>query len=141
MMPGSELNFFTIDPNGYKVHWRIAEGTTGEELAKLTTRQLELTQWLAGHHFTPDDFGRSPSNSGAPRLAAQGAPGKASAPAKPPVPIKRAPDTCEMCGVNGGIEAAEKRTDKSPDWRCNFCDAAAWGPKKDGTYTWRESTK
>ena len=77
----SEINVFTIDANGYKTHWKVIEGTTGEELAKLTTRQLELTQWLSGHAFKPDTFGAS--NGGAPRKAAQGASGSRSAPTKP----------------------------------------------------------
>ena len=136
----SEINVFTIDDNGYKTHWKVVEGTTGEELTKLTTRQLELTQWLAGHHFTPDDFGRGPSNGGRSPNAAGSASGGRSAPAKTVTPIKRAPDICDLCG-GGDISAAERRTDKSPDWRCDACDGAAWGPKKDGTYTWRESTK
>lgn len=138
MADKSEINVFTIDANGYKTHWKVVEGTTGEELVKLTTRQLELTQWLSGHQFKPDTFGTS--NGSRPAQAARNAPGNRSAPAKPASPIKRAPDDCEMCGGEN-LSAAEKRTDKSPDWRCDNCDAAAWGPKKDGTYTWRESTK
>ena len=80
MADKSEINVFTIDSNGYKTHWKVIEGTTGEELVKLTTRQLELTQWLSGHAFKPDTFGYS--NGSASRQAAQGASGRAAAPAK-----------------------------------------------------------
>lgn len=80
MAEKSEINVFTIDSNGFKTHWKVVEGTTGEELVKLTTRQLELTQWLSGHQFKPDTFGAS---TGTPRAqSARNASGSRSAPAK-----------------------------------------------------------
>lgn len=54
----SEINVFTLDPHGFKTHWRIGCETTDAQLAELMKRQIALTKWLSEHQYLPDEMGR-----------------------------------------------------------------------------------
>lgn len=70
----SEVNMFTLDPNGFKTHWKIVSGTTGDDLNKMMLHQGVLSKWLHEHQYKPDEMGRGNGHS-APVAASQAATG------------------------------------------------------------------
>lgn len=124
----SEINVFTVDEHGFKTHWKVGEGTTPEALTKLTQRQLELTQWLAGHNFKPDEMGKSTGSKplpwkkneeadDEPRERRNGRSHKSDVP------------ECKYCGGPMWDNRNNKRSAKAPDFKCkdkDDCGGAAW---------------
>ena len=113
----SEINIFSLDPHGFKTHWKIIAGTTAGELNELIKRQGTLSNWLAAHQFEPDDFGRGYSRT-AP--ASNGAKAAEETPADPDAP------TCAECG--GRMEyktgkSGPKSKNPGRPWQGYFCVA------------------
>lgn len=57
----SEINVFTLDPNGFKTHWKLVSGTSAEDLNGLMKNQGLLSKWLKEHDYKPDEMNRSSS--------------------------------------------------------------------------------
>lgn len=93
----SELNVFTLDPNGFKTHWKIVSGTTPDQLNAMTQRQTQLSKWLSEHHYKPDEMGRGSSNGNA---AAPAPPQAVSAPPGAAVWVV-SPDGSRSCSLHG----------------------------------------
>ena len=122
--------FFTESPEGVIVHWEVDAGNL-PDLHALVDSHLS---YLQNGNFTANrGFGNGSSTTAAKQSPSQ-------PPKEAKVPAAR-PSVCGVCGEAAMVRITDKATDKSPDFRCSECDAAAWGPKKDGTYAWRESTK
>ena len=121
--PTAEVNVFATTPGGYRCHFKLVFPEAAGVLIGLNNLE-RLIEGLVNRGYTPD-VGAGAARGGAAQPAEQ--PGKAK------------PATCELCG-SLAIIAEPKRNDKSPDWRCSACDAAAWN-RKDGTFTWRASTR
>lgn len=130
----SEINVFTIDPNGFKVHWKISESSTEDDLDAVITREGELSKFLHENNFKPDFMG-------APRPAEPAAQedkprpwqsnSQQSAPQQQGV-------VCQFCKGAVYDNRGSKPTAKSPDYKCKNkqqCGAAAW-EQEDGTLRW-----
>ena len=123
--PTVEANVFCTSPQGYKSHFKLTFPEASGVLVGMRNLNT-LIEAMINAGFTPEavPVARPQRNDTQPAKKATG----------------KKPTECEFC-EGQAIVAAEKMTDKSPDWRCSTCDAAAWGPRKDGGFTLRESTR
>lgn len=95
----SEINVFTLDPNGFKTHWKIVSGTSGEDLNQMMKNQGVLSKWLKEHEYKPDEMNRG---GGGPSVA--------------PVP---AGPVCGDCG--GPMEHKTGKGKNGKTWAGYFC--------------------
>jgi len=105
----SEINVFTLDPNGFKTHWKIVSGTSGEDLNQMMKNQGVLSKWLKEHEYKPDEMNRGGGGGGVP------------APPSPIAPV------CPDCG--GPTEHKTGKKDNGGSWAGWFCIATAKAPK------------
>lgn len=138
----SEINVFTIDPNGYKTHWKISETTTGDDLNALTQRQAQLSKFLHEHSYISDPMSggdvkkplpwagknQEREEEDEPRRNNRQRGGRSAAP------------KCDVCGGPCYDNRGNKPGPKSPDFKCKDkrnCGAAGW-ERDDGTVRWVE---
>ena len=102
----SEINVFTLDPNGFKTHWKIVAGTSADALNKMMKNQGILSNWLKDKSYTPDDMQR----------------GGSSAPAAPAGPV------CGECG--GPMEFKSGKGKGGKPWQGYFCIKTKDAPRE-----------
>lgn len=130
----SEANIFTINPKGFKVHWKITADTTEGQVNEMITRVNTLVSWLGSHEYCPDDMGRSPGNGGSHAAAA----GPSATPSGKASKYK-GPVFGECPNCNGDLYDNRKKKDTTPSWRgpwfkCKDEDGCGWATfKTDGT--------
>ena len=135
----AELNVFVRSPQGFDGH------------IKVLVPQKQAAAFLLSLAASLDEKGFTPSQRFGPGRAA--APEKTS-PAPPqrptggrtskPTKARRAPDDdevpeCDYCGGDVWDNRGDKRTPKSPDYKCRSkqCGGAAW-MQDDGSLRWVE---
>ena len=104
-VPGSRFRMYVIDSRGYKVNFEILSTTTAAQLNNMTARQVQLSNWLASHEYSPDDFGASART--APRATGS-----------PSAPVNDNP-AGETCG--GETEYKAGKSAKGVPWSGYFC--------------------
>lgn len=123
----SEVNVFSLDPNGFKTHWKIVSGTTGEDLNKMMQHQGVLSKWLLDHHYKPDDMGR-----GEVAPIAVSSPPMLTAPAGAAVWVQN-PDGTKSCSLHGQgafqAPGVSRRTGQpyAGFWKCTVKDCKPTG--------------
>lgn len=117
----SEINVFTLDPNGYKTHWKITSDTTDAQLAELMKREITLTKWLKEKEYQPDEMGRG--HTPAPATPTNGATAPAPGGAASWVVNADGSRSCSVHGVGEFVPpGTSKRTGKpyTGFWKCRI---------------------
>lgn len=130
MADTSEVNVFSLDPNGFKTHWKLVSGTPAEEVTRMMNNQKVLSGWLKETGYKPDDMGRGgntlPPTVVAPQTAPQAAP---QGVATWIYPADNSPPSCSLHGVGTWKPPGTSRTTGKPYagfWKCqtNGCKPA-----------------
>lgn len=117
----AEANIFATNPEGFKVHFKLITDNPAKIVANMET----LAAGLVTKGYTPD---ASMNHEAAPAPRGRGKENGAT-----DVPV------CKDCGGPVWDNRGNKRSPKSPDFKCKDrdCEAAGWLDKKSGEVRWQ----
>jgi hypothetical protein len=123
----AECNVFAIHPSGFRIHVKLLDPNAAKILSRLET----LLTTMVERKYKPDN-----TNSRSTATEARRSPATKAKKRSKAVDV---PD-CEYCGGPVWDNRQDKRSAKSPDFKCkdrDNCGAAAW-VQDDGQLSWVE---